>query len=115
MGVPDWKHSALAECSDRLSGDQFRQEAQLHGQLGGDFVIAEFIEQFERHGLPAATEQHCALSAFRGRKPLTGIAAIVAMGAAPDMLQSLLARHRPDRMGFPFNDRRAETLGRALV
>lgn len=52
----------------------------------------------EHHALNTSAIKDRALSSLGSRKPLTGIAAIVTMGAAPDVLKALLARHRPDRM-----------------
>ncbi|CUX58050.1 conserved hypothetical protein [Agrobacterium fabrum str. J-07] len=95
--------------------DRVGQIAQMHRQFRGNLGIRELIEPLQEGAFLAAIEQHRALAAIARRPALSGVAAIVISGAAPDVFQPFLTRHRPHGAGFALDDGVAHALGRALV
>src|SRR6478672_590882 len=87
------------------SGRDRRKMAKLHGQLGGDLLIGEIVEELQDRACPTAKDQHRALVLQSGRPARAGIAAIVVMGARPDMIETLFARHSAARSRLALYDR----------
>ncbi len=92
------KHRPTSRC--RLD----REMAQMHRQLGRDLIIGEFVEQLQRGALPAAITEHRALAAMLRQPAVPGIATVIVVRGAPDMLQPLFARHRLHRPGLALDD-----------
>ena len=85
----------------------------MHRQLDRDLVVRELVEQFEGMGLTGEIDDDDALSSHVVRKAPVGIAAIVIVGARPDVLDALLARHCPHRSQLAVADRIAHPIRRA--
>lgn len=83
----------------------------MHRKLGGDFVVRQIIEQFQERALLATVEEKRAMPPVALRPSIARIAAIVVSRAAPDVLEPLLPRHRPDRTTFPLDDGQSHMLG----
>ena len=83
----------------------------MHRKLGGDFVVRQIIEQFQERALLATVKHNRATPPVALRPSMARIAAIVVSRAAPDVLESLLPGHRPDRTTFPLDDGNAHILG----
>ena len=77
-------------CIGAPSGRDRRQMAQLHGQLGGDLFIGEIVEQLQHGAQSSAEDQYRALALQSGGPARAGIAAIVVMGARPDVIERAL-------------------------
>ncbi|ACM30945.1 conserved hypothetical protein (plasmid) [Rhizobium rhizogenes K84] len=101
----------------RLPSSRYRvrEVAQMHRQLRCDLRIREVVEQLQDGALASAVEEHGPLAVVVFRPALAGIAAIVIMGARPDVVQAFLARHRPNGPGFALYDCGTHQLRRALL
>ncbi len=75
----------------------------MHRQLGGDLIIGEVVEQLQL-GRPQAIDEDGALAAKLGQEALAGIATILIVGGAPDMLEAFGPRHGLHRPGFALDD-----------
>src|ERR1700730_6141050 len=99
----------------RSSCDRLWQMTQLHGELGGYFVVREVVEQFQNGAATTAIDQNGPL-AVHGRRPaLACITAIIVMRARPDVLKSLFAGHGAHRPGLAVDDGGLHAIGRAAI
>src|ERR1700694_2832121 len=88
---------------------------QLHGELGGDFVVREVVEPFQNGAATTAIDQNGPLAAHRSRPALARIAAIIVMRARPDVLKPLFAGHGAHRPRLAVDDGRLHALGRGAI
>src|SRR5258707_8197191 len=88
---------------------------QLHGELGGYFVVREVVEQFQDVAATTAIDQNGSLAAHGGRPALARIAAIIFMRTRPDVLKPLFAGHGAHRPGLTVDDGGLYAIGRAAI
>src|SRR5690606_812074 len=93
----------------------FGEMAQMHRQLGRDLRIGELIQQLEFAASVGTEEYDCPSAPQPMRKAPIGIAAILVVGGAPDMLKALFMRHRTDRTGLALDNGVAHAVGRTLL
>src|SRR5215471_9208215 len=97
------------------SGRQRRKVAQMHGQLGGDFVVSEVVEKLQHRPKRSAEDQHRALTSQSVGPALAGVAAVVLVGARPDVLEAFVASHGADRARLAFDDCPLQALRGAAI
>ena len=98
-----------------LRRDGFREMAQMHRQLGGNFRIAEVVKQFQDRAFTLAIENDGALAPNCLGPSFTGIAAIVIGSHAPYVLEPFRTGHGPDRPALPIDDCNVHSFDGSLV
>ena len=93
-----------------LNAKHHEREAAIVADAG------QHLEPAALNGAKAAAIDENRTPALQRRRPaFAGIAAIVVMGARPDVFETLIPRHRLRRPRFTRDDRSAHALDRALI